>query len=333
MLHFLFVCLVERDTGCTRLHVSSCWVKRWGYWAWDTKVTKEDSNVVIHWVRIKPLKKSRFFIPLCHLRCLPLVWLINKVDVSWLENEFVMDYRDSERAFYKSPYNNLEEILFVFDDIMASRSSSWQEANQEFDAMLQNDSDIVHLAGKMFFVCEGNHHLTAWWRHINKYHSFDKDWHISVNCIVVDPKKCTAVFFNSISDINWWVFFLIFFSCFLLFFHFHWFFRSTEHDHVKDNLLAKMLCIRTFGHWSSKISKTSFSLPTIRCTRLIWTRILLGIPLPWTSLSNSCTRSIPIYFLSIFRCSFDALPLYSSLHFLERNIKCSWYSRGLMVGS
>ena len=164
---------------------------------------KEDSNAIIHQVRIKPLNKSRFSIPLCRLRCLPLVRPINDVDVSRLVNEFVMGYRDGDRALYVSPYNNLEEVLFVIEDIMASWSSLWQEANEEFDAMLRNDSDLAHLAGKMFFVWKGNHRLTAWSRHIKKHHSLDKDWHISVDCIVVDPRNCTTIFLNAMNDVNW----------------------------------------------------------------------------------------------------------------------------------
>lgn len=152
---------------------------------------------------MKPLNKSRFSIPLCRLRCLPLVRPINEVDVSRLENEFVNGYRDGDRALYVSPYNNLDEVLNVSDDIKSSWSSFWQEANEEFDSMLLNNSDLAHLAGKMFFVWEGNHRLTAWSRHIDKHHSLDKDWHISVDCIVVDPRNSTAVFLNAMNDVNW----------------------------------------------------------------------------------------------------------------------------------
>ena len=100
------------------------------------KSQKEDSNTVIHRVQIKPLNKSRFSIPLCRLQCLPLVRPINEVDVSRLENEFVMGYRDGDSALYVFPYNNLDEDLYVFNDIMASWSSLWLEANKGFDAML-----------------------------------------------------------------------------------------------------------------------------------------------------------------------------------------------------
>ncbi len=167
------------------------------------KAHRDDTNSVIHRVRIKPLHKSRFSIPLCRLRCLPLVRPINEVDVTRLENEFVMGYRDGDRALYVSPFNNLGEVLHVSDDILSSWSSYWQEANEEFDSMLRNDIDLAHLAGKMFFVWEGNHRMTAWSRHINKHHSLDKDWHISVDCIVVDPRNCTAVFLNAMNDVNW----------------------------------------------------------------------------------------------------------------------------------
>ena len=78
-------------------------------------------------------------------------------------------------------------MLHVSDDIRASWSSLWQESSDEFDSMLEKDSDLSQFVGKMFFVWEGNHRLTAWFRHINKHHSMDKDWHISVDCIVVDP--------------------------------------------------------------------------------------------------------------------------------------------------
>ena len=164
---------------------------------------KDDSIGVIHRVRIKPLSKSRFSIPLCRLQCLPLVRPISEVDVARLQNEFVMGYRDGDRAMYVSLYNNLDEVLLVSDDIRASWSSLWQESSDEFDAMLEKDSDLSQFVGKMFFVWEGNHRLTAWLRHINKHHSMDKDWHISVDCIVVDPRNCAAVFLNAMNDINW----------------------------------------------------------------------------------------------------------------------------------
>ncbi len=65
------------------------------------------------------------------------------------------------------------------------------------------DPDLAHMSGKMFFVWEGNYRLIAWWRHINKFHATESKWHISVDAIVVDPRKSIAIFFNTMNDINW----------------------------------------------------------------------------------------------------------------------------------
>lgn len=80
-----------------------------------------------------------------------------------------MDYYNGDRALYVFPYNNIDEVVHGSDDIQASWSSLWQEANEGFDGMLQADSDFVYFASKMFYMWEGNHRVTAWWRHINKH--------------------------------------------------------------------------------------------------------------------------------------------------------------------
>ena len=54
------------------------------------------------------------------LAMLLLVRPISEVDVTRLQYEFVMGYRDGNRAMYGSPYNN--EVLYVFEDIRASWS-------------------------------------------------------------------------------------------------------------------------------------------------------------------------------------------------------------------
>lgn len=74
-----------------------------------------------------------------------------------------MDYRDDDCALYVSPYSNPDEVLHASDDIQTFWSLLWQESNDEFDTMHQNDFDLAHLPRKMFHVWEGNHCLTAWW--------------------------------------------------------------------------------------------------------------------------------------------------------------------------
>jgi hypothetical protein len=165
------------------------------------KSQKDDSNGIIQCLRIKPTSKSRFSIPLCRLRVLPLVRRISEIEVQRLECEFVMRYREGDRIMYV--FNDIPVDLPVSPAIMASWSPLWQEASLEFDVKLKEDPDLAHLCGQIFFVWEGNHRLTAWWRHINNNHADQKSWHVSVDCIMVDPRECTGVFLNAMSDINW----------------------------------------------------------------------------------------------------------------------------------
>ena len=86
------------------------------------KSQKEDSNAVIQCLQIKPTSKSRFSIPLCRLRGLPLVRPISEVEVQRLEWEFVMAYREEERVLYVSAFNNVPVDLPVSPTIMATWS-------------------------------------------------------------------------------------------------------------------------------------------------------------------------------------------------------------------
>ena len=170
------------------------------------KRQKRDSNFVINRLRIEPEAKSRFSIPLCRLRTLPLVRPINEVDVQRLENEFVTGYRDGNRVLYVAIYNDKAETLDVTSNLYDSWSGHWQSTNDRFEAELVADPDVARFSGKMFYVWEGNHRVTAWWRHVNSFHRNDGAWHISVHCIVLDPRNETGVLLDAMNDINWYAF-------------------------------------------------------------------------------------------------------------------------------
>ena len=170
------------------------------------KRQKRDSNSVINRLRIELEAKSRFSILLCRLRTLPLVRPINEVDVQRLENEFVTGYCDSDLVLYVAIYNDKAETLDVTSDLYDSWSGLWQFANDPFEAKLVADPDLAKFSGKMFYVWEGNHRVTAWWRHVNSFHHDDEAWHISVHCIVLDPRNETGVLLDAMNDIKWYAF-------------------------------------------------------------------------------------------------------------------------------
>ena len=123
-----------------------------------------------------------------------------------LENEFVTGYRDSDRVLYVSIYNDKAETLDVTSDMFDFWSGLWQSANDSFEAELMADPDLARFSGKMFYVWEGNHCVTAWWCHVNNFHRDDEAWHISVHCIVLDPQNETSILLDAMNDINWYAF-------------------------------------------------------------------------------------------------------------------------------
>jgi hypothetical protein len=61
---------------------------------------------------------------------------------------------------------------------------------------------IIKLKGKMLYVWEGNHKLTTWRRRIQKSHDDEKDWHISIDSICLDPTGIIDVLYDAMHNIN-----------------------------------------------------------------------------------------------------------------------------------
>lgn len=56
---------------------------------------------------MKPYRKSKLSIVICHLIPLTLVRLILELDVQLLEIEFVNSYKDGNRVLYVSPFDKV----------------------------------------------------------------------------------------------------------------------------------------------------------------------------------------------------------------------------------
>lgn len=160
-------------------------------------------NSLIGGLRMKPFSKSRFSIPLCRLIPLPVVRPILEIDVQLLENEFVNGYREGDRVLYVSPYDKDGNTMDIRD--AETWGEHWQSSNTSFEEILKNDKDYERFCGKMFFVWEGNHRVTAWRRHIDRLHGEDKEWHYSVDCIVLESTGSVALLLNAMHDVNMYV--------------------------------------------------------------------------------------------------------------------------------
>ena len=149
---------------------------------------------------------------------MPRVRPVGDVDVQRLENGFVSGYREGDRVFYISIFDDSQKTQDVSEEVMAGWSPLWQQANDAFEAELREDDDYIQFQGKLFFVWEGNHRLAAWMRYINTFPSNDPDWHYSVHAIVLDPRGHVGNLLHAMSDINWYgfSFFLYLHSMFII---------------------------------------------------------------------------------------------------------------------
>ncbi len=167
------------------------------------KIHKLDSTGLINGLRMQPVRKSRLLVPLCRLVVMDEVRAVGELDVQKLESEFVNGYREGDRVLFISPYNNKEWTSDVTDDEVKRWGNHWKKVNDEFEKELEADEDLADLRGRMFFVWDGNHRVTAWMRHIRNCHSNEPDWHIRVHCIVLDARGQVGNLLNAMSDVNW----------------------------------------------------------------------------------------------------------------------------------
>lgn len=164
---------------------------------------KGDSIKVVKDFMIKPEEKATFRIPLCRMQALPIVRPIIEADVQMLEQEFVNGYRDGDRVLFVGLHNDKNEVVEVTQEIKAKWSPLWIAESDKFDNRMAADPSLVQFVGKMFWVWEGNHRLTAWYRQVNRVHPNEEKWHISPMCICLDTEGKAPIIMNAMTDINW----------------------------------------------------------------------------------------------------------------------------------
>ena len=164
---------------------------------------KSNYNTVISKLCTKPIRRSRFLIPLCHLKTYPKVRPIVDSDVKMLANEFVKRYREGDRVLYVSPFDITDKDLAVWKDDPIWSNPLWKATNDEFKGYLSSGPNLHQFWNKFFYVYKDNHHVTAWMGYIHKYHSKNPYWYTSVDCIVLNARGECFMLLNAMNDINW----------------------------------------------------------------------------------------------------------------------------------
>lgn len=123
-------------------------------------------------------------------------------DVKKLEQEFCHGYLPGRAAFYVSTTNEAGESTEFTDEEMSSWGPLWKKVNDEFVEHIGSHAELQFLKKAKLYVCDGNHRLQAWMSHIHRLHRTEEEWHIAVDCIVLDTKGRVELVMQVMHDIN-----------------------------------------------------------------------------------------------------------------------------------
>jgi hypothetical protein len=120
------------------------------------KLEKIDFNPKISSLRMSPICKYCFVIPICSLEPLPLVRPILEIYVQLLEKEFFGGYREGDHVMYVFIVNNLGVGSMMTEEKVKSGTPLWQQVNDNTERTLSMDEDLSISKGKKIGV-RGDH--------------------------------------------------------------------------------------------------------------------------------------------------------------------------------
>ncbi len=161
-----------------------------------------DTVSIISSLRLTTSDLSCMRIPLCRLVPMPMVRPTLSCDLTLLENQFSHGYEEGARVFYVSISDEDGQTTVFSNREKDEWGPIWNSVNDQFNLSLKSKAALKHLVDYKFFVCDGNHKRIAWMNHINRLHRTERDWHISVDSIVLDTRNRIGVAMQAMHDIN-----------------------------------------------------------------------------------------------------------------------------------
>jgi len=146
---------------------------------------------------------------------MPMVRPTLEYDLTILENQFSRGYDEGTRIFYVSIADEQGQTATFTEEEKSAWGPLWNSTNDEFNSKLKASPVLKHLVDSKFFVCDGNHRRITWMRHIQRLHSADKGWHVSVDSIILDTRHRIGVAMQAMHDNNKYVTLNTFSSSFL----------------------------------------------------------------------------------------------------------------------
>ena len=161
-----------------------------------------DSVNTIAFLTMKPTNLFRLQIPLCRMVPMPMVRPTLSCDLDFLEHKFSKGYRDGATVFYVTTTDEAGESSLFTEEEIEKWDPLWKKQNEIFNASVNTQPELRFLKNLKFFVCDGNHRVIAWMRHIARKHLNDKEWHYAMDSIVLDTKGRIELVMHVMHDIN-----------------------------------------------------------------------------------------------------------------------------------
>lgn len=133
---------------------------------------------------------------------MPMVQPTLESDLKKLKQEFVHRYHEGSCVLYIALTNESGEEHAATEEDKRAWSPLWNQQSNLINSFVGSDPYLSHLKDRMFFVCNGNHRLFSWMRHIRRLYSNEIDWHYLVNTIVLDTNGKSTIVLSVMHDIN-----------------------------------------------------------------------------------------------------------------------------------
>jgi len=133
---------------------------------------------------------------------MPMVGLTLACDLTLLENQFSGGYKEGARVFYVSVCDEEGQSAVFSEAEKEAWGPIWNSVNDDLNNVLKSQLVLKHLVDHKFYVCDDNHRRIVWMNHIMRLHALEREWHISVDSIVLDTRNMIGVAMQAMHDVN-----------------------------------------------------------------------------------------------------------------------------------
>ena len=111
-----------------------------------------------------------------------------KGDITKLKANFFNNYRDGDHVFFILATDSKENSEFVDDEVRASWSPNWAQANAVFESQIDTNYSFTLYNNTMLFIWDGNYNFISWKNCIDRIHTENYERRVSVDVIILEPQ-------------------------------------------------------------------------------------------------------------------------------------------------